>query len=175
MILSSVFAFSFASHAQKGNNQIGVAFETGIPTGDFGKVSNLGFGSSVKGLYGIGTAGQLTLTAGFSSFSTKDKYLESGEKASLSIIPIMAGYRHNISQFFIEPQLGIGIYNSHDSYEGSDPVNVSQSAFTWAIGAGYHIKKFDLGVRYQSGKKSEWDNSIGLVGIHIGYNFSLGK
>jgi hypothetical protein len=174
LILSSVFAMSLASHAQKGNNQIGVAFEAGIPTGDFGDASNVGFGGSVKGLYGVGTGGQISLTSGYTSFSTKDKFLESGEKASLGIIPILAGYRHNFSGFFIEPQVGVGIYSAHDSGNGVE-FNESKSAFTWAIGAGYQINKVELGVRYQSGKVNEWESSLGLVGLHLGYNFSLGK
>lgn len=64
-LLIGISLLSFAGFAQKGNNQINVGVELGLPTGDNGDVSKAGFGGTVKGLYGIGTAGQLSLTTGF--------------------------------------------------------------------------------------------------------------
>ncbi|HWJ27851.1 MAG TPA: outer membrane beta-barrel protein [Flavisolibacter sp.] len=174
LILSLVFAFSFASHAQKGNNQIGVAFETGIPVGDFGEINKAGFGGSAKGLFGVGTVGQISLTSGYTSYSTKSKYLQSGEKETIGIVPVLAGYRHNLNSFFIEPQVGVGIYSIHDS-GSSDDLNDSKASFTWALGVGYKINNVELGLRYQNGKVNDWISTFEFVGLHLGYNFSLGK
>jgi len=162
LLLASAIAFSAVGFTQKGHNQIGVAFEVGIPTGDFGTYSKTGFGGSVRGLFGIGTAGQITFTTGYTSFKFKDF------DAHSSIIPLLAGYRHNFSGFFVEPQIGYGIYGTKVSGGESS----SDGAFTWAVGAGYAMNGFEGGVRYQSASKN--GSSLGLVGIHVGYNFTLG-
>src|SRR5215212_1332607 len=104
--------------AQSGTTQIGVAAEIGIPTGDFGDAFKTGFGGSVKGLFGIGESGQITFTTGYSTFkmngSTDDF------KATIGIIPLLAGYRHNFSGFYVEPQLGYGIYRGKTEIQGSE-------------------------------------------------------
>src|SRR5215216_3257162 len=57
--------------AQQGTNQIGVAADLGLPMGDFGDAFKTGFGGQVRGLFGVGTAGQITFTTGYSSFKAK--------------------------------------------------------------------------------------------------------
>jgi hypothetical protein len=159
------------ANAQKGNNQIGVGAEVAIPVGDFGDGFKTGFGGSVKGMLGVGTAGQVTLTSGYTTF--KAKGLESGEDLNFGIIPILAGYRHNFSGFYVEPQAGYGIYTSKASGFGSgfDGSN-SSGAFTWAAGIGYALKQgVDIGARYQSAHKD--GTSTGLIGFSVRYNFSL--
>lgn len=161
LLVMVVASMSLLSHAQKGNNQIGVAFEAGIPTGDFGDVVKTGFGGSAKGLLGVGTAGQVTLTVGYTSFGVKD-----ASDAHFTIVPILLGYRHNFSGLYVEPQLG---YGSYAVKEGG--VSVSSGEFTWAIGLGYAMSGFDIGARYQSASKD--GSTTSLVGLHVGYNFSL--
>jgi hypothetical protein len=158
-----VVASFIGANAQSGNNQIGVAFDLGIPTGDLGDVVKTGFGGQVRGLLGVGTAGQVSLTAGWSTFKEKN---ESGANIKENILPVLLGYRHNFSGFYIEPQAGYGSYAFK-----SDLVDDSQGAFTWAVGIGYAKSGVDIGARYQSGQK---DGSISLIGIHVGYNFTLG-
>ena len=170
LLLTSVISLSLFSNAQKGNNQIGVAFEAGLPTGDFGTFFNTGYGGTLKGLLGVGTTGQVTFTSGYVSF--KEKGSTSGNEASINIIPVLLGFRDNLNGLYIEPQLGYGSYSSkftENGMSGSD----SQGAFTWAIGLGYQVSGFEMGVRYQSGKLPDATSSIGYVGIHVGYNFSL--
>lgn len=160
------------ANAQSGKNQIGIGPEIGIPTGDFGDAFKLGFGGSVKGLLGVGTAGQVTLTSGYTTFKAKD--LPSGVDVKASIIPILLGYRHNFTGFYVEPQVGYGIYGSKIDgmgapFDGSD----SEGQFTWAAGVGYALEQgLDIGARYQSGHKD--GGSTGLVGISVRWNFSLG-
>ena len=167
------FAFvaaSFAAIAQTGNNKLGIGVEVGLPMGDFGDAFGVGIGGSVKYMHGIGSAGQLTLTSGYQRFGMKD--LPSGVEASTSIIPILAGYRHNFSGLFIEPQVGYGIYGGKFS-GGGQSISTSEGAFTYAIGVGYAMAQgLDLGVRYQSGTQD--GGSISLIGFRVGYNFSLG-
>ncbi|MBL7745324.1 MAG: outer membrane beta-barrel protein [Chitinophagaceae bacterium] len=170
-ILGAVL-FSASGFAQKGNNQVGVAAELGLPTGDFGDFSKAGIGGSVKGLYGIGKAGQITLTTGILSFRAKSEFEEAleADKITQTVIPILAGYRHNFSGFYAEPQVGYGIYGAKIKggiFDSKD----SEGAFTWAIGVGYVVKGFEVGARYQSGHKDGDSNA--LIGFRVGYNFSL--
>jgi len=171
LVLASVFTLS-AANAQTGKNQLGIGFEIGLPMGDFGDAFKTGFGGTAKYLHGVGSAGQISLTSGYETFSAKD--VPSGSSASASIIPILVGYRHNFSGAYVEPQLGYGIYGSKWDLpspigKGSD----SEGAFTWAIGAGYAMTQgLDLGVRYQSASKD--GSTTSFIGFRIGYNFSLG-
>jgi hypothetical protein len=170
LLLAAIVSISFLSNAQKGTNQVGIAFELGIPLGDFGDVAKTGFGGLIRGAYGVGTAGQVTLTTGYTSFSVKDELLSSGETANLHIIPILVGYRHNFSGFYVEPQLGYGSYGSKDKFNGTS-VSSSEGAFTYGGGIGYSKSGFEGGVRYQAGSKD--GSTTSYIGFHVGYNFDL--
>ena len=165
LVLASFFVLS-AIKAQSGKNQIGIAFEVGLPMSDFKDVAKTGFGGSLKYLHGVGTAGQVTLTSGYTVYNAKDAV--STFLDHTSIIPILLGYRHNFSGAYIEPQAGYGIYGSKFGSESN-----SDGAFTWAIGVGYAMEQgLDIGARYQSASKNSATTS--LIGLHLGYNFSLG-
>ncbi len=160
----------FNAEAQKGNNQISVAAEVGLPTGDFSDGVKTGFGGSVKGLFGVAKTGHLTFTTGYSEYKAKESL--DGMGFSIGIIPLLAGYRLSMNGLYVEPQAGYGIYSAKVKYEG-DRISSSNGVFTYALGVGYAKNKIDMGVRYQAG--TEDGETIGLVGIHVGYNFSLGK
>lgn len=170
LVLASVFALS-AANAQTGKNQVGIGVDLGLPMGDFGDAAKLGIGGYAKYLHGVGSAGQVTLTSGYQKFSGKD--LPEGTSASFSVIPILAGYRHNFGGGYVEPQLGYGIYGSKWDFGSFGSGSESSGAFTWAVGAGYAMEQgLDLGVRYQSGSKD--GGTISFIGFRVGYNFSLG-
>lgn len=171
-ILGTVL-FAASGFAQKGNNAISVGAEAALPVGTLSDATSFGIGGSVKGLYGIGSAGQITLTSGYSTFSAKKelKELLGASKITQGVIPILAGYRHNFNGFFAEPQIGYGVYTGKIK-GGMFESNSSEGAFTWAIGAGYVFnKKVEAGVRYQSGSSD--GESSGFIGLRVGYNFSL--
>lgn len=170
----SLVALSATSLAQKGNNQISPAAELAIFTGDASETSSIGAGVTVKGLYGVGEAGQITFTTGVLRAGVKKDFkdLLGADKVYSTMIPLLAGYRHHFNGFYAEPQIGYGIYNAKikgGEYAGSD----SEGAFTWAAGIGYIYKDFEAGLRYQSMHKD--GESSGFVGVRIGYNFSLSK
>ncbi|HKZ65003.1 MAG TPA: hypothetical protein VJ111_01540 [Chitinophagaceae bacterium] len=168
-----IVAISATGFAQKGNNQIGVGADLGIPIGDFGDAFKTGFGGYAKGLFGIGEAGQITFTTGYSAFKAKGSSSE--ESVTANIIPLLAGYRHNFSGFYAEPQIGYNIFGA--KYKGTISGSDSEGGFAWAVGFGYVISDVDFGVRYQGGKPSgggDGNSDWSFVGIHVGYNFSLG-
>src|SRR3954469_19802540 len=120
---------SLAAHAQSGNNQIGIGAEAGIPTGkDASQSTKIGIGGSVKALYGVGSAGQITLTSGYMTMGGKN--LPDGVKANLTIIPVMAGYRQNFGGFYVEPQAGVGFLKQKESYQGESGA-VKATKLTW--------------------------------------------
>lgn len=156
------------TQAQKAPTQLGVAAELGFPTGDFGDGFKTGFGGSLKGLFGVSKDGQLSFTTGYTRYAYKDN--EPDYKGSISIVPFLAGYRQNFNGFYLEPQLGYGSYTARVK-SGGIKVSNTKGGFTYAAGLGYASKGFDIGARYQ-GAKVDGDN-ISLIGIHVGYNFSL--
>jgi hypothetical protein len=169
-----IIAISATGYSQTGNNQIGVGGDVAIPMGDFGDGFKTGFGGYAKGLFGIGEAGQVTFTTGYSGFKAKGSTSE--ESATASIIPLLAGYRHNFSGFYVEPQVGYNIFGLKYKSSGIS-VSDSEGGFAYAVGLGYVVSNVDFGVRYQGGKPSgSGSDSINwsFIGIHVGYNFTLG-
>lgn len=169
-LLSAVFALviSIGAFAQKGNNQVGVGAELNTPLGSFGDAYKTGYGGTIKGLYGIGKAGQLTLTTGYSSFKGQSKtafgYSYAGQ--TFTMVPVSAGYRHHLNNFYLEGQLGATINGTK-----ANGVKVeSMTKFAFAANAGYEIKGLDLSLRYHT----EGD-VLSLFAARIGYNLNLGK
>jgi hypothetical protein len=167
--LALVIVVSLAANAQSGTIKIGIGAEAGIPTGDASEGLKIGIGGSAKALFGIGNAGQITFTTGYMSFGGKD--LPEGYKATLSVIPFMAGYRQNFSGFYIEPQAGVSMIGAKEKYDGESET-YSTTKFTWAAGAGYVINNtVDVGVRYQSAESEE--GNFGIVGIKVAYHIPI--
>jgi Outer membrane protein beta-barrel domain len=164
--------FATAGLAQTGKNQLGVGAEAALPTGDLKDVSKAGIGITLKGMYGIGSAGKVTLTSGLISFSAKDelKDLLGASKITNTFIPVLAGYRHHFGGFFVEPQVGYGIFAGKIK-GGEFAESSSEGAFTWAAGVGYVFNSIELGARYQSSHKDGESNA--LLGVRIAYNFSF--
>jgi opacity protein-like surface antigen len=170
LLFSLFVVITINTNAQSGNNQLGIGLDLGIPIGDDSEALKLGIGGQLKGLFGVGTAGQITFTTGYMRFGVKD--LPDDFDMSTSIIPLLAGYRHNFSGFYVEPQLGYGIYGLKMKGGGFDESD-SEGAFTYAVGLGYAMTSgLDIGARYQGASKD--GSSTSLIGIKLGYNFSLG-
>jgi len=157
------------ANAQTGKNQFGVGAELGVGTASGSKVS---FGASVKYLHGVGNAGQTTFSIGWLHSSTSEEIGGVKYKTSSSLIPLLVGYRHNFSQIYAEPQVGLSI-NTYKNTIGNESSSDTKLALGYAIGGGYITNGgFDLGVRFfnttQSGAK-------GLFVFRVGYNFGLGS
>ncbi|MBS1532848.1 MAG: hypothetical protein JSU01_21270 [Bacteroidetes bacterium] len=166
-VLFTLLAFALsvaACYAQKGNNQIGIGGEINFPLGNgYNDIYNPGIGGNLKGLYGIGDAGQLTLTAGYNSFSGKSSS-QFGDQ-TLSLIPIQAGYRYNLkSGLYGEGQAGLGILTTKVT-----GYSASQTNFAGAINVGYLFKGFDIGVKYYT----EFD-VFSSFAVRLAYNIPLG-
>lgn len=170
MVLLATILISAGSNAQQGKTSIGVGADLSLPTGDFGDYARTGTGGYVKGIFGVGTAGQVTITTGYSSF--KGAGNDPDFKSTESAIPLLIGYRHNFNGFFVEPQIGYGVYNYKENSFEFGYYTETDGAFTWAAGAGYVFNNgIEVSARYQSGGKEGWN--VSMFGLRLGYNFSL--
>jgi hypothetical protein len=163
-------AVSVFVHAQRGNNQVKLTAEVGFPGGNY----STGFGGFVKGLYGVGRSGQLTLMTGLSRFRSDSKNDISA--TTVRLIPFMAGYRQNMNKFYLEPQVGYGEFGGRITLNG-DYARPSVAAFFWSASAGLNFKKLDVGVRYQAAHSAQgsragtWHNSsFQYTGVYLGFN-----
>jgi len=160
-----------ACFAQKGKNFIGGGADLSLPMGEFANDFNRGVGVYVKAMLGVGQSGAVTFTTGYTGFKEIADFDETTTTAG--IVPLLIGYRHNFNGFFVEPQIGYGIYPyKHDSEDGF--YTDTGGAFTWALGAGYMFKNnIEVSARYQTG--SSTGITVGVFGLRLGYNFSLGQ
>ena len=168
-MIASFLGCSIPASAQKGNKRVSISLDLGFPMGDFSEFAQVGIGGCVRGLYGLGTAGRVTLTAGYSYFRWKG--LVSGEDANSHIIPILVGYRHNFSAFFVEPYAGYASYGEKYSYLGTTS-SASLGHFAWGGGVGYGRGSFEGGVRFLGLTKEE---TLSTLFIYVGYDLPLGK
>jgi len=170
-ILTILLLGFYTANAQKGTHILQVSGLAAIPTGELSKVVHVGYGGALKGLYGVGQqAQQITLEAGYNRFNVKN--LPSSVDANYSTIPIYLGYRAKLGQIVIEGQSGLAL----NHIEGSGPagtVSSNQTAFGWALAAGYTFRALELDVRYQNSESGSDVNVIRFVGIRLAYNFSL--
>ncbi len=158
---------SITVSAQKGNNGIAAGFEAGIPFGDFADFRK-GPGIYGKALIGVGASGQVTLSAGYSSYNAKGSSREFKERTRIETV--LAGYRFNTHGLYVEPQIGRGTYRLITKVQsGSTSTKTvdSKGSLTWALGGGLKVGRIDLGARYQHGAPA--GSGVSLFGLHAGY------
>lgn len=163
------FAFFLNSYAQRGSNGLELAVEAGFPAGNFSSYK-AGVGFLGRGLLGVGERAQLTFTTGYSFFSQKQTPPNTTVK--MSVIPLLLGYKYNVSLLYLHPQLGLGIYSGKTKTTINNmqtKTKTSDGGFTMAIGGGVKLGRADLGVRYQAGFPG--GGTVGYFGFHAGYIF----
>ena len=171
MVLLATILISVSSFGQKGKNYLGVGGDISLPTSDFGNYFKTGVGGYVKAMLGVGKSGAVTLTTGYTGFKGAGDFQD--VTSTQGVVPLLIGYRHNFNGFFVEPQIGYGIYPYKESSQENGFITETGSAFTWAAGMGYVFNnKIEVSARYQTGG-SEGVN-VGMFGLRVGYNFSLG-
>jgi hypothetical protein len=163
--------FSSTSFAQKGDITFGGGGDLGFPTGEFGNYFKAGFGVYGKTMLGVGKAGHVTFTSGYSGFKLKTGL--SDQSTTVNIVPFLFGYRHNFNSFFVEPQVGYSVMGLKVMSEEEGAMTEGAGLITWAASAGYVFNNHvEVSARYQSGSKN--GSSVSVFGLRLGYNFSLG-
>lgn len=154
--------------AQTGNNLLGIGAEVGVSTQSGSKAA---FGGSLKYMHGVGSAGHVTLSAGYLTSTDKETVGSTEFKTTASNIPVMLGYRHSFNGVYVEPQAGY-VSQKVKVESGGNSSSASKGSFGYALGAGYAMKQgLDLGVRYFNVAES---GAKGMFVFRVGYNFTLG-
>lgn len=160
--------------AQKGSNSLSLNAELILPIAR----NEFGFGSCLKGSYGIGNTGQLSFSAGFLK-SSSNNTTENG-KVNTRLIPFLFGYKQHIRRFFFEPKIGFGELGGKILING-DYARPSVGAVFIGLSGGYTIKRINLGVNFlnangvESSSAGIWHNrQISYTSIYIGYNLFSG-
>lgn len=165
LTFSAIVAMATVSFAQTGKNQIGIGAELGIATQSGGGTA---FGGTAKYLYGIGSAGQLTFTAG----AMFDSDSEDNVKVTATNIPLLAGYRHNFNGLYVEPQVGYMSTKFTMKVDGQKYLSGSDGSLAYGIGGGYAFTNgLDLGLSFRNAAQS---GATGMLVLRAGFNFSLG-
>lgn len=160
------------TNAQQGLHAVNVGVDFGLPIGDFGKAYGIGLGATGKAMYAITDQSDITGTLGYLRFGMKeDSNFMSG---SMSMIPIMFGYKHRFGEWYGEPQLGLHILKSNVKVKDSlgwglsgIRGSTSTTKVSFGLGGGYMFSEWDLGFRFQI------IDNMNFLGIRLAYNFSL--
>lgn len=164
LFVFAIVAGSFAANAQTGKNQLGIGPEVALSTASGGGTQ---IGGTAKYMHGVGTAGQVTLTAGY----LFDSETVGPVKTTSSQIPVLAGYRHYFSGVFVEPQAGYISSGFKQTVSGTSQ-SASSGSFGYAIGGGYAMNQgLDLGVSFRNVAES---GAKGMIVFRAAWNFNLG-
>jgi hypothetical protein len=168
--LSIVFAttaFGQETPARRGLS-LSIGPEAAIPVGSFRDAFKVGFGGSAKLNIPVASNVDVSLSAGYLGFSTKDE-LDSIviNKNSYTFIPFKGGIRFRTNGgFYVEPQIGY-TQTKLKNMEGA-------GEFTYAGNIGYLIgRAVDLAVRYEAVATA--GESAKFIGIRAAYNIPFGR
>ncbi len=174
VILSLAISFiSFAAFSQERQqgSELSIGLEGGLPLNGWSaggqKLYSFGIGGSLKYAYNFDESVAATLQAGYINFMAKTVTVdgETGKYPAIGQIPIKAGIRFSMGQFYAEPQLGMSIFTASGGG--------SSTAFTYAGNIGVLASKnFDVSLRYEGWSK---DGNAGFLGLRLAYVFPLAK
>jgi len=165
------------------SNQVSLGIDALLPQGDFNKEFSMGIGPSVGFELPVGDHIGITAQAAYSILLLKDDIKEVLDGASL--IPLQAGlkyyFQESQSGIYAHGQLGVHMFSEkfkENAAFGLEAETESEAHFSWGIGAGYQLEKFDLGIRYNSiSPKSEEGEgeaeAFSYIGLRIAYLISF--
>ena len=150
-----------------GYSQASVGLEVGIPLGDFGDASNVGFGASFRYDGSIQDKLSWTATGGYSSFGLKGT--GGGYTGHTSMIPIMGGVKYYFQEsdkgVYTGADLGLVFVSVSVDLSGYGSSSASETRFGFSPVLGYRMGKFDVAARYHV--VSDFNN----FGIRLAYVF----
>jgi Outer membrane protein beta-barrel domain len=185
LTLSAALLGSLGLMAQ--SKQVSLGLDLGLPLDPLSKEYTLLVGPSAGFELPIGDNLGITLNISYLLPQAKSDFKE--VLSSATLLPIQAGVKY----YFTESQNGfyghaqIGVHSFSESFKAIDVAGIhvadaetkSETNLSWAIGAGYQLEKFDIGLRYnmimageaEAGAETEPKSYIGL---RVAYLLSLG-
>lgn len=177
-------AFAFAGGLFAQNNQISLGVDFALPMGDFGDAFGLGVGPTAGFELPVSDNLSATVQVAYDILMPKSDFKDVIKSASM--LPAQVGLKYYFqgdqAGFYGHAQLGIHSVSvkSEDidlgplgTIEGTSDSNTN---FSWAIGVGYQLEKFDLGLRYNSiSPDSDVDGAkaSSYIGLRVAYLISL--
>lgn len=138
-LLMNLLFISSLSFAQEGSKALQITGEAIIPSAQ----KSVGFGLSLKGLYGISEYGDIVVSAGVSKFKMNN--LDGAGETKIRFIPLLVGYRQKFQKLYIEPRVGLGEFGGRILLlSGSDYSKPSVTAIFGGLEAGFTLKRFGL-------------------------------
>ncbi|WP_157971955.1 outer membrane beta-barrel protein [Pleomorphovibrio marinus] len=172
IILLALFVAG-AANAQYGEDYINIGVDAGLALNDYYQTQfPAGFGANVKGLYGVGLNGQVSLSGAYMFFPLDTQFiLPDGDNMYFNVIPAFLGYRFNFDNFFLEPQIG-GAMHMLTTRVDQDRITETSFELGFAVEAGYVFNQVEATVRYQHSGASPFH--LGLLAIRASYRIPLG-
>ncbi|ATP57261.1 hypothetical protein CPT03_12650 [Pedobacter ginsengisoli] len=166
--IAGLFAFSSVK-AQKDvamtGPKLGIGAEFAFPMGDFGDAYKLGYGGSLLYQHPVASNLNLTGSAGFINFQSKD--LPIVGKINSGFIPVKAGARYFVAEnFYIGGELGAAFSTESGGKTG----------FAYSPGIGIEFPVSDGGAIELGGRYEGWSYKGGtnsFIGLRLAYNFGL--
>lgn len=171
------------------SNQLSFGVDLGLPLDPLSKEYTFIPGISAGFELPVGTNLGITLQAGYLMPQAKSDFSE--VLSSSSMIPVQAGLKY----YFQEQQKGfyghaqVGIHAFSESFKAIDIAGIhvadaetrSETNLSWAIGAGYQLDKFDIGLRYNmiipgedAEEEGEETEAKSYIGLRVAYLLALG-
>jgi len=164
--IAGMFAFSNAS-AQTSDpamsgSKLGIGAEFAFPTGNFGDITDFGYGGSLQFQTPIIEKLNFTATGGYLNFKNKDEF----GGGNFGYIPVKAGVNYFLAEnFYVGGELGAA-FGTKDGAE-------TQFVYTPHIGVEFPVSdggSIDLGARYEAWSN---DGTSRFIGLRLAYNFGL--
>jgi hypothetical protein len=163
------FATFFTSTAKAqspikpGDWRLGIGLEAGIPTGNASNVTSFELGGTGRLEYGAGKDFTVMLTAGYYDMPGKGVSGITGKNFNtIETIPVKVGAKYFVApSFYVDGEAGFGFNQSYGSHV----------KLIFSPGVGYDAKSWDVGVRYENFSGN--NNSYGLIGLRVAYDFGL--
>lgn len=156
VLVGGLFTVNQVSAQRAPGHEIQIGVSPMLPLGDFGDLTSFGIGADVQYAYNFDESIAATVSAGYNHFLVKSEYKDMFDDPGY--VPVKAGVRYGIGQFYLHPQLGVTVATA----EGAG------AAFTYGIGAGANLgAKTDLSLRYEAMSKNSATTSF--LGLRLGF------
>ena len=184
-LVTIVSALALCTTAMAQDKQLSLGLDLSLPMGDFGDAYSLGVGPAAGFELPVGDNIGITAQLSYQILLVKSDLSDFIKSASM--VPIQAGVKY----YFMDQQEGfyghgqVGVHMASVKTEDFTFLGVtvpgettSSTNFSWAIGAGYQMEKFDIGLRYNSispdSDAPDGTNSSTYIGLRVGYLIPLG-
>ena len=167
-------------HAQ--TTQLSLGADVMLPLGDFSEQASLGVGPALGVEFPVGTKAGLVVQLAYDFITPKDD----SSIDSWTMLPLQAGgkfyFKENQDGFY--GSLLVGMHNQTVTTKEIDlgPIlgtlpstTESEAYFSWGLGLGYQLAKFDFGARYNGITGKSGGSNWGYIGFRAAYLLNLGS